>query len=830
MALGSALDSALSGLRVTQQQIDVISNNIANVSTTGYTRKTLPQSTQVLQETGKPVGVQAESVIRVVDMNLLQDVFTQVSLTSASSVKSGYLNQIQQFHGSSDSEMSIAAELSDLKDTFAALSDSPDDEFLLANVVNQAGTFANKVNDFSALLSEMRNNAENEISVSVARVNDLLEQISDLNAQVRSAHNLGRSSAAVEDLRDQAVKELSEEMEVSYFIRGDGVMVVQTNTGVQLVDEAATEVYFKPSNVSTGSYYPDSINGIFVGGNPDVVPNAFDVTPTDLGGTIGGLIELRDEMLPKYQAQLDELAYQTARRFELQGLMLFTDSSGTLPANTAPDLTPLPPGTPARPVEYVGFSETMQVNTAIVQDHSLVQQGTYSSDTTIQSGSNEVIRRVLEYVFSDVQYQEAAGTVNLDIATTGSADLQEHLGLYSFNQVVAGLDLSKYSEIDSNPVAPAVNGADELITTFTDYFPSWPNQDQFQIQLYDRSGAALAPITVDMSDIGANAAYAIGVAHASLPDGQIDNALDQVVAAINDAITAIAPPADLNVQATYNTNGQLMIESRGDIEFISTGFGADAMGSDSFQALLGFSAQLFETEDPYFQIQIGNRDAVKIEIEPGDTHTDLYDKLQKTSLGDAGVIGLYVDDADFAGSGTLTLRPGIDETGLGGPVYGGDMKIIFGPHKADGTGVAASGDSVVASLFGSDTPIVDVGYQSETREIAGVGSGQYVDFRYEYLGPNAALETEILSGNNILDYAQKIINQQAQETTLVDSLLDDETQYKATLERRMSDESGVNLDEEMSMLIVMQNAYSASARAISTISGMFDELMNLLPM
>jgi flagellar hook-associated protein 1 FlgK len=37
---------------------------------------------------------------------------------------------------------------------------------------------------------------------------------------------------------------------------------------------------------------------------------------------------------------------------------------------------------------------------------------------------------------------------------------------------------------------------------------------------------------------------------------------------------------------------------------------------------------------------------------------------------------------------------------------------------------------------------------------------------------------------------------------------------------------GVNLDTELSQLVVYQNAYSASARVIATIQTMFDTLMN----
>ncbi|MBX7106816.1 MAG: flagellar basal body protein, partial [Gemmataceae bacterium] len=39
MSLSSALTNALSGLRTTQAQIQVISNNVSNVDTPGYTRR-----------------------------------------------------------------------------------------------------------------------------------------------------------------------------------------------------------------------------------------------------------------------------------------------------------------------------------------------------------------------------------------------------------------------------------------------------------------------------------------------------------------------------------------------------------------------------------------------------------------------------------------------------------------------------------------------------------------------------------------------------------------------------------------------------------------------
>jgi len=189
------------------------------------------------------------------------------------------------------------------------------------------------------------------------------------------------------------------------------------------------------------------------------------------------------------------------------------------------------------------------------------------------------------------------------------------------------------------------------------------------------------------------------------------------------------------------------------------------------------------------------------------------------------VPGLLVDDADFA-AGTLTLRPGIDDTGFAGPVYGGDMRFVSGQITADGSGIATAGDNLVAALFGSNTPIQDVGYGSETEEVAGVGSGVSVNFRQNLLGPNAAISTNILSATNLIDYSQKMINKQVQDLSLAESARDDEDTLRGLLERRFLDDSAVNIDEELSNLIVVQTAYSAAARAVSAADEMFQELLN----
>ena len=808
-----ALNAALSGLRVAQQQLSTISNNVSNATTPGYTRKILPQSTQVINSTGQIIGVQAETLIRKVDLNLERELWTQVSSVSELNVKAAYLDTIEKFHGATQSQRSVAAQIAELKDKFAALSDSPSDGFLLQSTLAQAQQVATKFNEFGNLITDLRNDAQDEMSQVVGRVNDLLVSIAELNGQIKGSAVLNRSTAALEDQRDIAINELAGLMNITFFTRGDGVLVVQSTTGVQLADERATEVFFDPDVLGPSVTYPGSVAGIYVGGNPVENRTAVDITATGIGGKLGGLIDLRDNMLVQYQAQVDELAHKLALRMDAQGLRLFTNGAGQVPADTPPDLSVNPPVA----VAYVGFASIMEVNENIVNNVSLLQQGTYSSDRAIPSASNEVIRRIIEFGFGDINYQEIAGTTNLNFAGPAT-DLQSWLGLYSQNNVVGGIDLSQFPQIDDG-----LPGTSDLAGDLQAFFPNWPNNDDFRIVLEEpRLGLGPTTLTIDLS-----------AAQANFPLGPgINDALDQIVAEINAQITAAALPAGLTTTATRNTNGQLVINSRANVQLSASGF-ADAMGTAAFSAL-GLREDTYVTEDPYFDIQVGSNDPVRVTIAPGEDVNDLINKLEYDPVAGTGVPGLNVS-FEIA-TGRLTLRPGIDDSN-GGPNFGGDIRIISGPGRTAGAvnpALAAlpTGVSVVSAVFGrysvsagvvsERSPVENIPYRSETA----LGSGVFVPFRRDNLGPNADISSGILTGLNIVDFGQKMVNAQAQDVILNKSREADETTLKDLLNERFLNESGVNIDEELSTLIVIQTAYAAAARAVSAADEMFTELLN----
>ncbi len=807
------LHAALSGLRVAQQQLTVISNNVANATTPGYMRKILPQSSQVVDATGQILGVQSETMIRKVDLNLEKELWTQISTVSSFDVKATYLDTIEKFHGPTDKERSIAAQIAELKDKFAALSDSPSDGFLQQSTLAQAQQVAQKFNEFGNLITDMRNDAQNEIVAAVDQINDLLGTIAKLNRDIKGDGDLTRSVAGLQDKRDEAIKELAGLIDITSFTRGDGVIVIQTSRGTQLTDEQPTEVFFDPGIIGPTTTYPASVAGIYVGGDPATNLTSIDITDTNVGGKIGGLIDLRDDILVQYQAQNDELAHKLALRMEAQGLRLFTDASNTVPSDAPPDISIIPPVA----VSYVGFASVIRVNQNIIDNIALLQQGTYTSDISIPPASNEVIRRVIQFGFGTVNYQEADGTTDLNVALPAT-DLQNWLGLFSQNNVVGGIDLSSFPQIDDT-----LPGGGDIADELQDYFPNWPNDDSFQITFEEaRTGLGPTTITIDLSDAGTNFPLGPG----------INDALDQIIAEINAQITAAALPAGLTSSATRNTNGQLSIVSRGNITLAATGF-ANEMGTTAFSAM-GFAEDTYVTEDPHFDVQVGTGAPVRITIEPGEDQNDLVNKLEYDPLTEQGVPGLWVD-LD-AGTGFLTIRPGIDDSN-GGSSYGGDLRLVAGPGTTNGAvnpALAAlpAGVGILSALFGSysvagptvseTSPVENVEYASETY----LGSGVFVPFRRNYLGPEANINTNILTGNGIIDFSQKMVNAQAQDSIVNASQREDSVSLRDLLQQRLLGESGVNIDEELSMLIIVQTAYAAAARAVSAADEMFQDLLN----
>ena len=301
MGFIAGLQTSLSGMKVAQSQLEVISRNVANADTVGYSRKIGNQKNLVLA--GTSVGVTFNGTTRAFDEGLLKSYLSSNTSSGALSAKTDYFAKAEILLGTPQSDNSIAANVSNLQkyfDTFATDVTSSAGRYSL---LTAADTVTSRLNSISSEIQKLRGDADMEIRDSVESINKLLDQLDELNDKIVKYNVLGYDGTAdLEDQRDAALRELSEYIDITYFKRDNGAIVIQTSGGDTLLDKDPH--YLSHSAIAQASasstYAGGSIGGIYLDGE--------DITSKIRDGKIKGLIEVRDESLPSLQSQLDELA------------------------------------------------------------------------------------------------------------------------------------------------------------------------------------------------------------------------------------------------------------------------------------------------------------------------------------------------------------------------------------------------------------------------------------------------------------------------------------------------------------------------------------------
>jgi flagellar hook-associated protein 1 FlgK len=295
---------AFGGISATELQIAVASSNIANADTPGYTQKTANQESLVTG--GMGTGVSITGITSNVNKLLLKSLIGATSDLGSASTVNDYMTQLQQLFGNDTSNAdgsttgtSIANSLASLESALSSLANNPSSVALQSAVVSAVGEVASQLRETSSSIQGLRANANQDISTSVDSVNSDLKQIVDLNAEIKQGAASGQSTADLEDQRNSALQDLSSYMNVSYYTTSSGDLQVFTQSGQALVDSVVHPLsYTKASNVSASTTFsPITVNGI-------------DVTSQITSGKIGGLLTMRDKVLPAAQSQLDELAQQ----------------------------------------------------------------------------------------------------------------------------------------------------------------------------------------------------------------------------------------------------------------------------------------------------------------------------------------------------------------------------------------------------------------------------------------------------------------------------------------------------------------------------------------
>src|SRR5215831_17473116 len=234
MSLSIALDSALSGLMAAQRQTAVMSRNVANANTPGYTTKSADLASRITA--GEGSGVQITGIARTVDASLQRDSRRESGLTTELQTKASQLTTFTNYLGQPNDEQSISSQITKLVNAFQQLGESPEDTTVQQSVVAAAQGVAQSLNGLSNQIQTQRQDADAGIADSVATVNQTLDDVAKLNTQISQRADGSQDTTDLQDQRDQKLDTLAKQLGITYFTRDHGEVVVLTSGGTTLVD------------------------------------------------------------------------------------------------------------------------------------------------------------------------------------------------------------------------------------------------------------------------------------------------------------------------------------------------------------------------------------------------------------------------------------------------------------------------------------------------------------------------------------------------------------------------------------------------------------------
>ena len=299
-----ALRTVQSGLLASQSALNTVANNISNVNTPAYSRKIVNLETRVIAGTG--AGVQISDITRQVDEGLLRSMRRESSTLQGFDSQISIYDRLQDLFGAPADNNSFAHITQDFTTAAEMLVVSPNRFIEQSNLVRWAQQLTESLHAMTATIQELRLQADIAIGEHTDRINKLIVRIGDLNDSLIANSTTGRDVSDFRDQRDAVVDELASLIDIRYFTRSDGDVVVYTTNGRTLVDKIPGVLSHDVASTTaeTMSHAGGQIDGLYIGDK--IAGN--DLTNSIQGGKLKGLIEARDQVLPKLQSELDHFA------------------------------------------------------------------------------------------------------------------------------------------------------------------------------------------------------------------------------------------------------------------------------------------------------------------------------------------------------------------------------------------------------------------------------------------------------------------------------------------------------------------------------------------
>ncbi|SFF55510.1 flagellar hook-associated protein 1 FlgK [Fontimonas thermophila] len=373
--MADLLSIGVSGLLAYQRALDAVGHNIANANTEGYSRQRVELTSRPGSGAGHGFigsGVNVTTVRRLADSLLSVRMQADASAHARLEVFSGFAARIDGLL--SESDTGLAAPLQAFYDAANALAQQPTAIAARQTLIGNAQALAARFRDLQAQLDAMDAQVDQRIRTTVEEINGLAGAIADLNRRI--ATDWGRFGQPPNDLldqRDQLLQQLAARIGISTVAQADGTVNVYTASGQALVlGEQGTALGVADDPWNSGR--SDIIHG-----------DGTRITAQLGGGALGGLLDVRREMLDPTRAELGRIAaavVQTVNTQHAQGM----DAYGALGTDFFAPLRGLAyaaPGNTGNAAITVGFEDAGALGDG---DYLLAYDGSAWALTELRSG------------------------------------------------------------------------------------------------------------------------------------------------------------------------------------------------------------------------------------------------------------------------------------------------------------------------------------------------------------------------------------------------------------------------------------------------------------
>lgn len=316
------LEVARSAMQANQVALDVVNHNIANAKNKAYSRQQATMAVNspfMMPGMNKPTNPgQIGTGVHIEQIRRLRDQFADIQyrkenkFLGESEAKQRALEQMELVYNE-PSDSAIRGNIDEFWQSLQDLSVKPELEPVRTTVRQKALQLTESLNHAYSQLDELRKDNDSEIETTVIEVNSLARQLRDLNNEIIRVEVGGDKANDYRDRRDQLLDDLSKLVGIQTEEDNFGAVNVYINGKALVSNTTCNEFAITTKKVDADHDFRE----VRWADTNDLV----NIT----GGTLKGLQEVRDEIIPQSIAKLDETANTIANHINTihaQGLGL----------------------------------------------------------------------------------------------------------------------------------------------------------------------------------------------------------------------------------------------------------------------------------------------------------------------------------------------------------------------------------------------------------------------------------------------------------------------------------------------------------------------------